>query len=313
MRAERWLALAAAGLLAACAGGGAHRLVADAPVRIGRPYTVAGRVYAPADDPSYDRTGLASWYGAREQGHPTANGERFDRRRVSAAHQTLPMPSYVAVTRLDTGRTALVRINDRGPYARDRILDLSEEAARQLGIDRAGTALVRVRRVTPSTAQRNALRRGYPVMLATVAATATPPRAGPTSPPAFAAPGLPNARPLPPPPDAEYLPEPTPEPPAVQPSAPPPLPLAPVPAERQILIASPADPDAADALASALAGEGGHVVANGAGYRVLTGPYADEPARAAALARLRTRGYQGAAALDAPVTHSSEATGNTSP
>ncbi|HEY0316486.1 MAG TPA: septal ring lytic transglycosylase RlpA family protein [Sphingomonas sp.] len=290
-------------LLAACAGGGTHRLVADTPVKLGRPYAAGGKVYAPADDSRYDRTGLASWYGNREQGHATANGERFDRRRVSAAHPTLPMPSYVAVTRLDTGRTMLVRINDRGPYARDRILDLSEEAARQLGIDQAGTALVRVRRVTPDASQRDALRRGYPVMLASVAPTATPPRAGRMA--ISKAPALsPTA--VAPPPDAEYPPEPAPSPYSASP-------IVLRPAASEILVASPADPDAADALASALAPEGGHVVAAGGGYRVVTGPYPDEAARTAALARLRARGYQGAAALDAPTTNPPEATGNTLP
>jgi rare lipoprotein A len=289
-RVERWLALAGMALLAAC-GAGPHQLVPDNPVRIGRPYAIGGRTYVPTDETHYDRIGMASWYGNREQGHPTANGERFDRRRVSAAHQTLPLPSYVAVTRLDTGQTMLVRINDRGPYARDRILDLSEEAAKQLGIDRAGTAMVRVRRVTPSARERDALRRGYPVMLASVEPTATPPRAGRTAP----------VVPLPPPPDAEYLPAPAPvyrPPPAI---------------ERDILVAVPNDPDAADALASALGTERGHVIATGGGYRVVTGPYVDEASRAEALARLRARGYQGAAALDAPTTNPSEATGTPLP
>ena len=295
-RAERWLALATTGLLAACAGGGTHQLVSDTPVKLGRPYSVGGRIYTPADESQYDRVGMASWYGNREQGRPTANGERFDRRRVSAAHPTLPMPSYVAVTRLDTGRTMLVRINDRGPYARDRILDLSQEAARELGIDRAGMAMVRVRRVTPSARERDALRRGYPVMLADAAPIATPPRVGRTAP--VIAPSSPAATP-------EYPPEPAPE--AYRPAP------APVVTERDILVASPADPDAADALVSALGGEGGHVSATGGGYRVVTGPYADEAARAAALARLRTRGYQGAAALDAPIRQSPEATGNPPP
>jgi rare lipoprotein A len=299
-RAERWLALATTSLLAACAGGGTHRLVSDTPVKLGRPYSVGGRIYTPADENQYDRIGMASWYGNREQGHPTANGERFDRHRVSAAHPTLPMPSYVAVTRLDTGRTMLVRINDRGPYARDRILDLSQEAARELGIDQAGMAMVRVRRVTPSARERDALRRGYPVMLADVAPTATPPRVGRTA-PVIAPAALPPVQATTP----EYLPE-----PASETYRPAPAPMA---TERDILVASPADPDAADALASALGGEGGHVTATGGGYRVVTGPYADEASRAAALARLRTRGYQGAAALDAPIRQPPEATGNSPP
>lgn len=276
---------AAALLLSGC-GGGIHRLVSDAPVRIGRPYSVGGRTYAPYDDRSYDTIGEASWYGTREQGRPTANGEKFDKRRVSAAHPTLPLPSYVEVTRLDTGARMLVRINDRGPFARDRVLDLSREAARELGIDRAGRALVRIRRVQPTAAQSRALRRGYPVMLASVTPTATPPGVGP-------APALPRPLPVVPRTSAPLRPAPV--------YAPPPVPTPPAaPALHEIVVATPADPDAADALATALAGEGGRVEASGGGYRVVTGPYPDEAARAAALARIVSRGYQGAVALDAP-------------
>jgi rare lipoprotein A len=263
-----------------------HRLVSDAPARLGRPYTVAGRTYVPYDDSRYDTIGEVSWYGTREQGRPTANGERFDRRRVSAAHPTLPLPSYVEVTRLDTGRRMIVRVNDRGPFARDRILDLSQEAARGLDIDRAGRALVRVRRVTPTSAQAKALRRGFPVMLSSVSATASPPGVGP-------APALPRSLPVVP-----RSPVPIP-PPSVAP-VPPPASGTALPLAFWIVVATPADPDAADALASALAGEGGRVEASGGGYRVLTGPYPDGATRADALARLATRGYQGAVALDAP-------------
>ena len=259
-------------LLAGC-GGGVHRLVADTPVRIGRPYAIAGRSFVPRDDPGYDTIGEASWYGTHEQGRRTASGETFDKRRVSAAHTTLPLPSYVEVTRLDTGDRMIVRINDRGPFARDRILDLSREAAREIGVDRAGHALVRVRRVTPTAKQAKALRRGYPVMLSRVDPSASRLGVGPR-------PVLPAQLPVMP--RAAIVRTP------------------PAPGQRQIVVATPADPDAADALASALAGEGGRAVATGGGYRVVTGPYPDEDARSAALARLHARGYGGAVALDAP-------------
>ena len=281
-------------LLAGC--GGVHRLVPDSPMRIGRPYAIGGRVYQPYDDRGYDRIGEASWYGSREQGRPTANGERFDKRRVSAAHTTLPLPSYVEVTRLDTGDRMLVRVNDRGPFARDRIIDLSREAARELGIDRAGHALVRVRRIQPTAAQAKRLRRGYPVMLARVAPTASRLGTGP-------APALPTPYPvMPAAPPPVSMPAPPPVPDAVPgPSYVPSFALPTRrPAGRRIVVATPADPDAADALASALAAEGGRVEAADGGYRVVTGPYADEGSRQAVLARLRTRGYQGAVALDAP-------------
>ncbi len=273
--AERWLALGIGLLLAGC-GGGIHRLVPDTPVKLGRPYTVNGRTYAPADDPGYDQIGEASWYGNAEQGNHTASGETFYRQRPSAAHKTLPLPSYVEVTRLDTGARILVRVNDRGPFARDRILDLSLEAAKEIGIDRAGRAMVRVRRVSPNARDRDKLRRGYPVVLSSVAPTATPPRIG-----RVASSVLPSVQ----------------RPVAVAPVAP--APVYAVPPQRVILVASPSDPDAADALASSLAAEGARVQPSATGYRVVTGPYPDDASLSAALARLRARGYQGAAVIDA--------------
>jgi rare lipoprotein A len=154
--------------LAGCAstGGG---LVADAPVKIGKPYVVAGRTYYPADDRGYDRTGLASWYGGKHHGRATANGERFDRARVSAAHPTLPLPSYVEVTALESGRRILVRVNDRGPFAEGRIIDLSQAAAQALGTERQGIARVRVRRVFPAERDREVLRLGGVVRLSDAA------------------------------------------------------------------------------------------------------------------------------------------------
>jgi rare lipoprotein A len=113
--------------------------------KLGRPYQIDGRWYYPEFDPDYDRTGVASWYGEPFHGRPTANGEVFDRRVVTAAHPTLPLPSLVRVTNLDNGRELTIRVNDRGPFVGDRIIDLSQEAARQLGFERQGTAPVRVR------------------------------------------------------------------------------------------------------------------------------------------------------------------------
>lgn len=146
--------LFAAATLAACAGGPrydaspAHAPKAPetaAKQKIGKPYQVRGRWYVPKADPDYDEVGLASWYGEAHQGKPTANGERFDRFQVSAAHKTLPLPSVVEVTNLENGRRLRVRINDRGPFVDGRILDLSQEAARKLGFEQKGIARVRVR------------------------------------------------------------------------------------------------------------------------------------------------------------------------
>ena len=136
--------------------------VSDTPVKFGTPYTVGDRNYTPNDIINYDEVGYASYYGAELAGKPTANGEVFNPSGVTAAHKTLPMPSYVEVTALDTGRTILVRINDRGPFANDRLIDLSEGAARQLGITNQGVAGVRVRRVNPPEQERAVLRQGMP-------------------------------------------------------------------------------------------------------------------------------------------------------
>jgi rare lipoprotein A len=131
-------------------------------MKVGKPYQVAGITYYPADDQTYDQVGLASWYGGQFHGGPTANGELFDMDRVGAAHKTLPLPCYVEVTALDTGRTVLVRINDRGPFVANRIIDLSRRTAQLLGIERSGVSRVRVRRVYPSDEDRLALRSGRP-------------------------------------------------------------------------------------------------------------------------------------------------------
>ncbi|MET0365400.1 MAG: septal ring lytic transglycosylase RlpA family protein [Sphingobium sp.] len=148
--------------LSAC-GGGNYRPVRDVPVRIGLPFSVKGTRYVPAADPSYDFLGYASWYGS-ESGNRTANGERFRPGWVTAAHTTLPLPTYVEVTSLDTGRTILVRINDRGPFVagRGRIIDLSRGAAEQLGMKGQGHVAVRVRAVEPPEKDRARLRKGQP-------------------------------------------------------------------------------------------------------------------------------------------------------
>ena len=148
-------------LVAACAGRAprpapGHAAVAGG-VKIGQPYTVLGHSYVPADDRSYDVTGIASWYGPTFHGLSTANGETYDQDGLTAAHKTLPMPSYVEVANLDNGRRLTVRINDRGPFVDGRIIDLSRKSAQLLGVDRPGTAHVRVRRVFPDGAQIAAL------------------------------------------------------------------------------------------------------------------------------------------------------------
>jgi len=113
--------------------------------QIGKPYEISGLTYTPREEPGYDRVGNASWYGELFHGRRTANGEIYDMDRLSAAHPTLPLPVYARVTNLNNGRTIVVRINDRGPYARDRIIDLSRRSAELLGFRNNGTATVRVK------------------------------------------------------------------------------------------------------------------------------------------------------------------------
>jgi rare lipoprotein A len=96
------------------------------------------------EQPYFTQEGVASWYGSFHQGKPTANGERFDMKAISAAHRTLPMNTVVRVTNLDNRKTIKIRINDRGPYARGRIIDLSELAAHELGMRQDGVAKVRI-------------------------------------------------------------------------------------------------------------------------------------------------------------------------
>ena len=118
--------------------------MANPQYKVGTPYQIAGVWYYPKEEPDYDQTGIASWYGDAFHGRLTANGEIFDRTTISAAHPTLPMPVNVRVTNLDNGRSIVVRINDRGPFVRGRIIDLSEQAAELLGFKQQGLARVRV-------------------------------------------------------------------------------------------------------------------------------------------------------------------------
>jgi len=112
--------------------------------RVGKPYTVAGRIYVPEEDVNYREEGLASWYGDDFHGRQTANGEVFDMDSLSAAHPTLPMPSYARVTNLANGKSLIVRVNDRGPYHGNRLIDVSNKAAELLEFKGNGVAQVRV-------------------------------------------------------------------------------------------------------------------------------------------------------------------------
>src|SRR5215471_16826424 len=117
-------------------GGGSYR--------VGKAYNINGRTYVPAENPGYRAEGIASWYGPDFHGRLTANGEIYDMHAISAAHTTMPLPSYARVTNLDNGRSIIVRVNDRGPYERDRLIDLSIGTAKALDFYGNGLARVRV-------------------------------------------------------------------------------------------------------------------------------------------------------------------------
>jgi len=123
---------------------GGDTTVSGGTYKVGVPYEINGKWYEPRVDYDLVETGVASWYGRKFDGRRTANGEIFDSTKLTAAHRTLPLPSMVRVTNLENGRVAKLRVNDRGPFARDRILDVSRRAARVLGFKEQGTTRVRV-------------------------------------------------------------------------------------------------------------------------------------------------------------------------
>ena len=137
--------------------------------RVGKPYMVGGRTYSPEENAGYSAEGIASWYGQDFHGRQTANGEVYDMQSISAAHPTLPIPSYARVTNLANQRSIIVRVNDRGPYHAGRLIDVSVRTARLLGFQENGTARVRVDYVgraslagSDDTRLEATLRRGSP-------------------------------------------------------------------------------------------------------------------------------------------------------
>ena len=136
----------------------------------GPPYQVEGKWYVPTYEPNYDEVGIASWYGPTFHGKDAASGEQFDENAMTAAHPTLPIPSLVRVTNLENGKSVIVRLNDRGPFVDDRIIDLSTKAGQALDMHAKGTAKVRVQYVGPAPAAPNSL----PVQSSQIQATPVP-------------------------------------------------------------------------------------------------------------------------------------------
>ena len=157
--------LPAALVLALAACGGSGPKVPPPPVagtvpgphfKIGQPYRISGKWYYPQFVTEYEATGIASWYGHSYHGRPTANGEVYDMHALTAAHPTLQLPSVVEVVNLENGRSLILRVNDRGPFVKDRLIDLSLAAARELGFESEGLAQVQVRYLGLGASRRGA-------------------------------------------------------------------------------------------------------------------------------------------------------------
>lgn len=238
------------------------------------PYQVGGIWYVPHEQPHYDETGTASWYGDAFQLKATANGEIFDMNQFSAAHTTLPLPSMVEVTNLDNGRKLVVRVNDRGPFVDGRLIDLSHAAARELGYDRAGIAHVRVRYVGPAPL-------AGPDAGVRYAQAALPPAAIPV---AVAAATASGRRPA----DEEIFAD------AAQ-DAPPPKPLV-KPAEAVTMVALAPLPPARPAVeasappVAAFHGDGFHDAGPAVAYRIQAGAFGDQDNARKAVAQLSAAG-----------------------
>ncbi|SEJ41044.1 rare lipoprotein A [Sphingobium sp. AP50] len=315
------MAIATGGRLAAQPQGRA--MVEDGTPILGAPYAIAGTRYTPVDPVYYDEVGYAGTVEGGSQGGTTATGEAFIPSAITAASKTLPLPSYVEVTALDSGRTILVRVNDRGPMRNDQLIALSPGAAAQLGIAGQGAAAVRVRRVNPPEQERAALRshgqaaerletpaallkvlRGK---LVPVRAAASSPLAQPTKPkPAIAQakPAIagrlgadfdrPAAAPKPVTPPAKAPPKAVATPAKAVP-APKPAPApatAPVKAGGYVVqVGAYSSQSRADALAKSL---GGRVEAAGGVWRVRLGPYTTKQAAQASVRTAAGKGFENA-------------------
>ena len=213
MRVREGIAIAAiAGGLAGCATAPTYTPVAVPPsagiFKIGQPYQIEGTWYYPREQPDYDETGIASWYGPTFYGQHTANGETFDASALTAAHRTLPMPVNVRVTNLENGRSLILRVNDRGPFARGRIIDVSEQAAKLLGFYGKGTARVRVTYMSRAPLPGMDVPAGPETPTEVANALPAKPEGHVQVASLTAVPGLPVAQPVP----TESLPQPAPQP-----------------------------------------------------------------------------------------------------
>ncbi|MGF7162660.1 rare lipoprotein A [Rhodoligotrophos appendicifer] len=158
---------------------------------VGKPYDIAGEKYYPREQPNYDETGTGSWYGPKFNRRMTSNGEWFDMEYLSAAHPTLPLPSYAKVTNVSTGKSIIVRVNDRGPFVNNRVIDLSKRSAEVLELKTRGTGQLRVQYIGPAPlndkgahlmAMNNELKRGTPLKYMVASANSRTGAAGGSAP-----------------------------------------------------------------------------------------------------------------------------------
>lgn len=314
--------LAACGSSGSKGGSGGASVTQRGTYKVGKPYKIDGTTYTPREEFNYTETGVASWYGPGFHTKATANGERYDQSDRTAAHRTLQMPAIVRVTNVENGMSTVVRINDRGPFARNRIIDLSRTAAQELDIIRAGTARVRIEQLPQeSMAVKDvALGGGGPdeqhQALAALAsgqrgAPAAAPAAPPPPPVAVAAvqpePTLP-----PPPPPQQMTPAqagwggaPPPRSAPVNVAATPPVAATPVAAASApgahasgfyIQVGAFSTPENAERQRSAIRSYGTTEVTHGAAsgrevYRVRLGPYTTSDAAGIVADRLKRSGY----------------------
>jgi rare lipoprotein A len=223
-----------------------------------RPYVAMGKTYTPMTSlQPYKGRGIASWYGRRYHGKPTASGEIYDMYSMSAAHTTLPIPSYARVTNLANGKSVVVRVNDRGPFVDGRIIDLSYSAAHRIGVLAGGSAMVEVEAIIPDAS-------------GTLAA------------PAPRAPAPPATRPEAVPDVAAREPEPAPAPPAVEPAPEPQIPIAPEPGGYYVQLGAFGSKDNAEnflaRMKAQMSGQPDNVqvFARDGLYRVQAGPYSNQ-------------------------------------
>ena len=267
--------------------------------KVGSPYQIDGTWYYPREQPDYDETGVASWYGPNFIGKPTANGEYFDGDGLTAAHRTLPMPVNVRVTNLDNGKSIVVRVNDRGPYAKGRIIDVSPRAAQLLGFYAQGTAKVRVTYVGAAELPDGHM----PDITPSVIAKALP--AAPTEPVRTAALQVPDGAVSAPPVQVKALPSPSPSTSAPIPNNSEPtgqVTTVPVPAVTHLYVQAGAftSYDNANRLKIRLASAGDLTISSVMHggqklYRVRSGPYDELEEANDALARLNGLGNNDAA------------------